>query len=93
MCCIGKRFPRSEISFQITCCSRNLANGVQDILIRNCDLNKVSIGIQRSSWSKKDSFRIYYHGAKQCKRIFDFIYRDGRPYLNRKKEKIDNFYV
>ena len=59
---------------------------VQNILVEKCDLSKGKIFKQKGCWE------ITWGGNVQCKRIYDYLYSDGGPWLDRKyKLTTDHF--
>lgn len=67
--------------FSIT--SNNLfIEKLQEILIKNCNLNKVKI--VNSKQHKETTLTLSYGGNIQVKRIFDYLYKDATIYLERK---------
>jgi len=65
-----------------------LISKLQEILIKNCNLNKT---VLRKDKNKNNNiFYIKYAGNLQCKRIYDYLYKDCEDlYLTRKKEKFE----
>lgn len=59
---------------------------VQNILIEKCNLSKSKIFKNKGCWE------ITWGGNVQCKRIYDYLYSDGGPWLERKyKLTTDHF--
>lgn len=62
----------------------DIVSSIQEILINNLFLNKTKIGKGRNCYS------VVYHGNKQVKKIYDWLYKDCNDlYLKRKKEKFE----
>lgn len=59
---------------------------VSTILIKECDLRSVKI------LPRPGCFEIRWTGNSQCKRIYDYLYGDGGPYLQRKYDLSTNHF-
>ena len=60
---------------------------VQDVLIKECGLNKTKFGKRRE---ETDIFTLLYCGRNNVKKIRDWMYLDARMYIER---KFDKFYL
>jgi len=67
--------------------TKEFLSRVQEILIKECNLNKVSIT------SAKTISILAYGGSKQLLRIRDFLYKDATIFLDRKKDIFDKIVV
>jgi intein-encoded DNA endonuclease-like protein len=63
--------------------NRELIEEIQKILIKNCNLNKTKFGRSKS----ENIVYVRYGGNLQCKKIFDYLYKDSNIFLQRKYEK------
>jgi intein/homing endonuclease len=72
--------------------TEDLLINIQDILIRNCNLNKTKL-IKRFKDKNDNITSLEYGGNIQCKRIFDWIYKDANLFLYRKYEKYYNKFI
>lgn len=79
-CGLGKNRTVEQLSFSILGTLDFLTN-YQDILINNCQLNKVKI------CKRNNIYCLSYSGNKIIKKIYDFLYADASIYLQRKKDK------
>lgn len=62
-----------------------LVKSIQEILIRECNLKKNKLHI--SHRCKDNIIQFSYSGNKNCKRLFDYLYKDATVFLKRKFEK------
>jgi DNA-binding CsgD family transcriptional regulator len=63
--------------------NRELIEEIQKILIKNCVLNKTKFGKSKS----ENIVYVRYGGNLQCKKIFDYLYKDSNIFLQRKYDK------
>lgn len=75
--CISCSFLSSIYSF---------AKEISTVLIRECNLNDVKIQ------KRPGCFETEWGGNIQCKRIYDYLYSEGGPYLQRKFDKSTNHF-
>lgn len=61
---------------------------LQKVLVEKCDLNIVKMHSRRRSSSEFKQFA--YRGNKQCKRIYDYLYKDATRWMPRKREKMES---
>jgi hypothetical protein len=81
----GKIIEGIRMTFAISVYS--FAEELQDFLIKKCNLNKTKIQI------KTDKLCVVaYVGKIQCKRIYDYVYGKGGPWLNRKYEFATSYF-
>lgn len=59
---------------------------IQDELIAHASANPVSIKDQHGEWGK-----LYYKGIHRCLAITDYLYRNATIYLERKRERVDDW--
>jgi intein-encoded DNA endonuclease-like protein len=59
---------------------------IQNILIEKCNLSRGKIFEHKGCWE------IIWGGNDQCKRIYDYLYSDGGPWLDRKYNLTTNHY-
>lgn len=64
----------------------SFAEEISTILIRECKLNTVKILTKEGCWNTR------WCGNIQCKRIYDYLYSEGGPYLQRKYELSTNHF-
>ena len=76
-------------SFEITGYPNFLLQ-VQNILIKNCGLNKTSL--QYYPHKSPDVATLRYGGPNVVRRIFDFLYQDASIFLPRKYEKFTSLF-
>lgn len=77
-----------QITFVLTG-SKNVAFGVQDILVKTCGVNRTKIRQYKHS---PCTFSLVYHGNKQVKKIVQFLYNKHLTCLDRKKTLIVNHF-
>lgn len=63
--------------------TEKLINQYQEILIKNCNLNKTQI----KKDTKSNVYRFSYCGNNVCGRIREYLYKDATIYLDRKRDK------
>lgn len=61
-------------------------SAMQDILIEHASANPVTIKNEHDTWGK-----LYYKGVYRCRAITDYLYRDATVYLERKRERVDDW--
>lgn len=76
-----------KIAFSIPIYS--FANELQDFLIKKCNINKTKI--QPNPFDT--CYALAYDGKIQCKRIYDYLYSKGGPWLDRKYNYATNYFV
>lgn len=62
-----------------------LLQSIQNLLIKNCNVNKTKILKNNGIWD------LQYGGNKQVKRILNYLYKDSNIYLNRKNKLYNKF--
>lgn len=66
----------------------NFIKELQQVLMKNCDLNEIKLTHCKSN--KAETVGLEYSGNKNCKRIYEWLYKDCEDlYLTRKKEKFE----
>ena len=83
---------KNNIEFSILSCSKRMILDIQKTLMKSCDLKKTKLKSRNSKLSTIQDYSVIYCGGKQCKRIFDFIYKSPYPRLERKYIKFINFF-
>lgn len=61
---------------------------LQKVLVEECDLNMVKMHSRRISSPEFKQFS--YRGNKQCKRIYDYLYKNATRWMPRKREKMES---
>lgn len=74
-----------QIEYTVTS-NEHFLEQLQDILIRQCNLNKTIF----KKYKRTDIKTMVYCGNKQSKRIYDYMYKNATIYFPRKKEKFDS---
>lgn len=70
---------RHQLSFNIRSSSEAFALDLQEVLISQCEASRTTIGLYNGA------FILGYEGNKQCRRIFDYLYKEDQgPKLDRK---------
>lgn len=69
--------------------NRDFIDKLQQILIENCNLNRVKYKISNNN----HTVALFYNGNIQCCRIREWLYKDATVYLERKYEKFYTFKV
>ena len=77
-----------QITFVLTA-SKNIAEEVQSLLIKNCGVSKTKIRQYKHS---PCTFSLVYHGNKQVKNIVQFLYNEHLTCLDRKKILVTNHF-
>ena len=68
-----------------------LIEKIQEILMRECILNKTKLKIHNKC--NENIVYLVYGGNRQCKRIYDYLYKDCNDlFLKRKKEKFETLW-
>jgi intein/homing endonuclease len=83
-----------NVEFSIINCSKKMIMEVQAILMRECNLNKTKLKSRtfKDRHNQRKNYVLVYSGNRQCKRIFDFIYENASPRLERKYQKFIEFF-
>lgn len=66
----------NQITFGIACPVLNFLETLQNILIKNCDLNKNKLTMNNNC------YKLSYMGNEQCRRIYNYLYPDYPQYEN-----------
>lgn len=61
---------------------------LQEVLIRDAQVNKTKINLRRPNESS-DYGDIRYGGKAPMKQLYDYLYKDAKYFLRRKKEKLE----
>lgn len=72
-----------QLMFSITS-TENFLIGVQEVLMKNCFLNKVKLATRHPE-RNHNIRQLSYSGNNSIKRIYDWLYKDASFYLERKK--------
>jgi hypothetical protein len=63
---------------------------IQSILCEKCGVKKTKFS--STSSSEKGIFKLHYGGIKNTHKIYEFLYRNATISLDRKRQKIENYY-
>ena len=80
-CWTGKK----NMSWTVTCGSKDFIYGLQNCLIKYCKLNKTKIYIKNNT-----SYTLLYGGNRQTKCIYKWMYKNANIFLERKIEKAES---
>lgn len=80
------KYNTDSIFFGFVSSVESFIEEVQNILIKECNLNKVKIESRPGCWVLK------YGGNDQCKRIFDYLYKNEGFKLKRKFDTANNHF-
>lgn len=78
-----------NVAFSV-CSTESFLLTLQEILMINCNLNKVKLG-KRHKDRDSDSYHLRYTGRFSCQRIREWLYKDATIYLERKYDKFNSF--
>ena len=71
---------KNNIHFSIVSSVYSFAEELKNIIVKECSANNVKVIPKEGCWG------IHWVGNIQCKRIYDYLYSDGGPWLDRKYE-------
>lgn len=84
--------PKKAAYHTFNICGNNLLiEKIQEILIKNCKLNKTKLSIPKKEHANIKV--VIYSGNRQCLKIKEFIYKNATIYMKRKKDKFDSIVV
>jgi intein/homing endonuclease len=78
-----------QLMFSITS-TENFLLSLQEILIKNCFLNKVKLGTRHPE-RKHNIRQLAYCGNNSVRRIYEWLYNDANIFLSRKKLYYDKY--
>ncbi len=82
----GWHVRKNDISWGFVASVSSFLEEIKNILIKNCNLDVVASFPASKNNEIITSWKFRYGGNIQCKRIYDYLYSDGGPWLNRKYE-------
>lgn len=82
----GWHVRKNDISWGFVSSLSSFLEEIKTILIKNCNLDVVASFPASKNNEIITSWKFRYGGNIQCKRIYDYLYSDGGPWLNRKYE-------
>lgn len=83
-----RRTQRKELIFSFISSVYQFVYDFRSFLMKKCDLDEVKINSQENY----KAHIIFYGGNVQTKRIYDYLYSDGGPWLDRKYELTTNYF-
>lgn len=72
---------KNHLQFSLISSVESFTKEIQDFIRIHCQLDNLT-----SIYFNKNAWQFSYHGNDQCKRIYDYLYSDGGPWLDRKYE-------
>lgn len=71
----------NHLQFGLISSVEDFTKNIQEFIRIRCQLDNLT-----SIYFNKNAWQFSYHGNDQCKRIYDYFYSDGGPWLDRKYE-------
>lgn len=79
---------KNEIIFSFVSSVKQFSYDVMNFLMEKCSLDEVKVNVQGGG----TSYVFYYAGNVQTKRIYQYLYGDGGPWLDRKYNLTTEFF-
>lgn len=83
---IKKNKGTPQLTFGVVGASEDFIRDYENILINNTGINRTKPEIKKSITNGTNILTFKHHGNIQCKKIYDFLYKDATVYLERKKD-------
>lgn len=84
--CWCLRKDKNDIIFSFVSSVKSFTLEIQKFLMKKCQLNEVKLN------EVDNASVIYYGGNQQCKRIYDYLYSNGGPWLERKYKLTTDYF-